>query len=149
MRHEVSDQYKWILHSKDHFSKYSWLFALKSKESGPIALAFQQWIMAFGPLTILQCDNGKEFKGALLVILKKHGIKLINGNPRSSQTQGLVEQGNGVVERKIRAWKMENGSPKWHEALLEVALAINTQTHLATGRLLYSIVFRHAANLKS
>ncbi len=56
--------------------------------------------MAFGPPTILQCDNRKEFKGALLQVLKKHGIKLVNGNPLSLQTQGLVEQGNGVSRTK-------------------------------------------------
>ncbi len=59
--------------------------------------------MAFGPLTILQCDNEKEFKGALLQVLKKHEVKLVNRNLRSLQTQGLVEQGNGVVEQKLRA----------------------------------------------
>lgn len=40
MRHEPSGQYKWILHVKDHFSKYTQLYALKSKHSEPIAEAF-------------------------------------------------------------------------------------------------------------
>jgi len=33
----------------------------------------------FGPLEILQCDNGKEFKGAVLMLFKLHDINLING----------------------------------------------------------------------
>ncbi len=37
--------------------------------------------MAFGPPKIIQCDKGKEFKGALLLVLGRHKIKLINSNP--------------------------------------------------------------------
>mgnify|MGYP001569234141 FL=1 len=58
----------------------------------------------------MQADNGKEFKGALLILLRKYGIQVINGAPRSLQTQGLVEQANGVVEAKLRALKMDHGS---------------------------------------
>jgi hypothetical protein len=47
MRHEPSGQYKWILHVKDHFSKYTQLYALKSKHAEPIAEAFAQFIAAF------------------------------------------------------------------------------------------------------
>ncbi|KFY66788.1 hypothetical protein V496_01922 [Pseudogymnoascus sp. VKM F-4515 (FW-2607)] len=59
------------------------------------------------PPKIMQADNGKEFKGALLILLRKYGIQVVNGAPRSPQTQGLVEQANGVVENKLRG--MENG----------------------------------------
>jgi hypothetical protein len=129
MRHEPSGQFKWILHIKDHFSKYTQLFPLKSKHAEPIAAAFAQFIGAFLPPKIMQCDNGKEFKGALLILLRKYGIQIVNGAPRSPQTQGLVEQANGVVEAKIRAWKMDNESTEWVNGLLEVTLAINTQKH--------------------
>ncbi|KAH0606084.1 uncharacterized protein H6S33_003745 [Morchella sextelata] len=49
-------------------------------------------IKFFGPSIILQCDNGSEFKGALLTILQKFGIKIINGRPRHLQSQALIEQ---------------------------------------------------------
>jgi hypothetical protein len=65
MRHEPSGQFKWILHIKDHFSKYTQLYPLKSKHSEPIAEAFAQFIGAFLPPKIMQADNGKEFKGKL------------------------------------------------------------------------------------
>jgi transposase InsO family protein len=110
MRHEPLGQYKWILHIKDHFSKYTQLYPLKSKHAGPIADCFAQFITAFLPPKIMQADNRKEFKGALLILLRKYGIQVINGAPRSPQTQGLVEQANGVVEAKLRAWKMDHGS---------------------------------------
>jgi hypothetical protein len=101
MRHEPSGQYKWILHIKDHFSKYTQLYPLKSKHAEPIADCFALFIAAFLPPKIMQADNGKEFKGALLILLRKYGIQVVNGAPRSPQTQGLVEQANGVVEAKL------------------------------------------------
>lgn len=142
MRHEPSGQYKWILHIKDHFSKYTQLYPLKSKHAQPIADAFALFIAAFLPPKIVQADNGKEFKGALLILLRKYGIQVINGAPRSPQTQGLIEQANGVVESKIRAWKMDNASTEWADGLLEVTLAINTQIHSTIGCAPAELLFR-------
>ncbi len=78
---------------------------------------------------IFQCDNGREFKGALLIFLKKHGIKLINGRPRTPCTQGLVEQANAVVKNKITRWNAEHDTRVCVESLTEICEAINSQTH--------------------
>ncbi|RFU23827.1 hypothetical protein B7463_g12510, partial [Scytalidium lignicola] len=98
--------------------------------------------MAFLPPKIVQCDNGKEFKDAFLILLRKYGIRIINGKPRSPQTQGLVEQANGVVEAKIRAWKMDNGSTEWADGLVEITLAINTQKHSTINCTPAELLFR-------
>jgi hypothetical protein len=90
----------------------------------------------------MQCDNGKEFKGVLLILLRKYGTQIVNGAPRSPQTQGLVEQANGVVETKLRAWKMDNGSTEWSDGLLEVTLTINTQKHSTIGCTPAELLFR-------
>ena len=37
MRHEADGKYKWILHVKDHFSKFSGLAALEKKEAAAVA----------------------------------------------------------------------------------------------------------------
>ena len=79
MRHEPDEQFKWILHIKDHFSKWSSLFPLKSKTAVEVAGQMAVWIRCYGVPEILQCDNGREFKGVLLILLQKHGIKVCNG----------------------------------------------------------------------
>jgi hypothetical protein len=61
MRHEPPGQFKWILHIKDHFSKYNRLYPLKGKNAELIA--------AFLSPKTMQCDNGKEFKGAIFNII--------------------------------------------------------------------------------
>ncbi|KFY81192.1 hypothetical protein V499_00018 [Pseudogymnoascus sp. VKM F-103] len=146
MRHDPSGQYKWILHIKDHFSKYTQLYPLKSKHAEPIADCFALFIAAFLPPKIMQADNGKEFKGALLILLRKYGIQVVNGAPRSPQTQGLVEQANGVVENKIRAWKIDHGSTYWKDGLLEVTLAMNTQIHSTIGCAPAELLFRERSS---
>ena len=37
MRHEADGQYNWIIHVKDHFSKFSGLGALHKKEAAAVA----------------------------------------------------------------------------------------------------------------
>jgi hypothetical protein len=52
---------KFIMHVKDHFTKFSWLFALPSKEAINVANNLRNIFYTFGPPKILQSDNGKEF----------------------------------------------------------------------------------------
>jgi hypothetical protein len=101
MRHKPSRNYAWILHIKDNFSKLSMLYALHSKQAEEVAAAVAEFIKHFYPPGLIQCNNGKEFKGALLILLRRYSIQIINSSPRQPQTQGLVEQANGVVKAKI------------------------------------------------
>jgi len=57
---------------------------------------------------IIQYDNSNEFKRELLTLSKQHGIKIINGRPRHLQLQGLVEQANGVMKKKLQYWLAEH-----------------------------------------
>ena len=73
-RHTPDGQYKWVCHIKDHFSKFTILYALKSKRVSEVANCLSNFLMCFRPPKILQMDNGKEFKGACLILLKRFGI---------------------------------------------------------------------------
>ena len=105
-----------------HFSKESYLAPLPSKHAHHIADAMIPYIMIQGSINIWQCDNGSEFKGAMMMLARRHGIKVVNGNPRHPQSQGLVEQGNSTLKAKIRAWMHENQSSHWVFGLVEVSL---------------------------
>jgi len=141
MRHEPNGQYKWILHIIDHFSKFSSVVALKSKQAVEVADAIAEWIGHFEPPEILQCDNGREFKGVLLILLKKYGVKVINGRPRTPSTPGLVEQANGTVKTHLRAWKEDTRSKAWAIALPDIMLKMNCAVHGATGKSPYEVMF--------
>ena len=76
----------------DHFSKYSWLLALKNKQTEEVAQALTNLFWMFGFPSILYSDNGKEFKSKTMSELcKKHKIRQVHGAPRTPSTQGLVE----------------------------------------------------------
>jgi len=82
---EKDDIYEWVLQIKDHFSKYGFLRPLTARGARQVARELEYWIQLMGPSRILQCDNGRAFKGAVLHILQGHGVTLINSNPRHPQ----------------------------------------------------------------
>ena len=53
MRYTPLGRYAWILHVKDHFLKYTQLYALKSKHALLITECLALWIMAFYLIKIL------------------------------------------------------------------------------------------------
>jgi len=78
---ECQSRQKWVLHVGDHFSKYSWMFALKNKQTEAVAAAPTNLFWMFGFPSILLLD--KQVHGAL----------------RPPSTQGLVERNNRPVKR--------------------------------------------------
>lgn len=109
--------YKWVAHLVCCMSKVRMLFALPNKEAATVAQAVNRWICIFGAMDILQSDNGSEFKGVCLELVKSFGVRVINGRPRTPRTQGLGKQANGTVKSRINAWKRAHGSSHWLESL--------------------------------
>ncbi|CAF1235865.1 unnamed protein product, partial [Didymodactylos carnosus] len=103
MRSSEFNGYKWIFHAKDHFSKYSWLHPVFTKETANVAQILKSIFFQFGPPKILLSDNGREFVAHLIYDLKRTWTDLIiiNGHPRHLQSQGLVERGNAVVQQLL------------------------------------------------
>ncbi len=44
-------------------------------------------------------------------------VKVIKSRPRHPQTNGLIERGNGALESRIMAWKLETKREDWAYAL--------------------------------
>jgi Integrase core domain/Integrase zinc binding domain len=134
--------YKYVLHIHDHFSKYSAAYPLKTKESQEVANRLGEWIGSFGPLEIVQCDNGGEFQDATLIVAKRHGIQIINSRPYHPQTNGLIERGNSVLKEKLQIWMDEYKTNKWRDGLPEVLLYLNGMWSTSTKKTAFEIVFR-------
>jgi len=135
-------KYKWILHVKDHFSKISVLYALKNKTAEAVAKKLELYFRHYGALQIVQCDNGREFKGAVYILLRLCGIAIVHGAARTPQTQGLVERANGVAEAMIRARIADTGDLDWDKHLTEVTWSLNSYVSAATGYSATTIMFR-------
>lgn len=119
MHNRPDDSYKYICHARDHFTKFSWTTALFSKEAKEVASFLFQLFTAFGPPTILQTDNGKEFTANIIRKLTEMWptIRIINGRPRHPQSQGLIERANDVLQQKLSKWMEDKGTNNWSHGL--------------------------------
>ena len=142
MTSRPDEDYKWILHARDHFTKYSWAYPLTSKRADEVAEKLTEIFCSFGPAKILQSDNGKEFAAKVINEIANMwpGLVIIHGRPRHPQSQGCVERGNGDLQVKLGKWVDENGE-QWSKGLKFVVHAINTSTAKATGKTPYELVF--------
>ncbi len=125
---KLDGEYVWFLHVKVQFSKFSMLHSLTSKKTSEITFYINLFVWHLDVLDILQYDNGREFKGALLLFFKMHNIPLINGRPRNPRTKGLVEKTHTLVPDKIAKWQTINGTGDWVYLLIEICEAMNNQT---------------------
>jgi hypothetical protein len=59
---DLDKLFRYIVHVRCHFSKLSFLVAIKNKTAEEVAVAFGQFIGLCGPPRLLQHDQGSEFK---------------------------------------------------------------------------------------
>ena len=114
-------------HYNDHWSKYHVLFALARKSAAEVGLGLQNLVFAYlGVPRILHSDNGREFVNDIVHDVARSWpgqVTIVNGRPRNPRCQGLVEQGNGTVEKMIgaRLYEHENDDyPPWSEWLPQI-----------------------------
>ena len=102
LRNSPDGHYHYIAHVMDHFSKFHILFPTKTKEADEVATLLKVRVLAyFGAPVIFHSDNGHEICNQVLTNLLKdwsYNMTFVHGHPRHSQSQGLVERGNRVVE---------------------------------------------------
>lgn len=93
---ESDGDFKWVLNYQDHCTKFTILRALRTKTATEVASHLMDIFCIFGAPTILQSDNGREFVNQVIreLAVKWPGLKLVNGKPHHSQSQGSVERSN-------------------------------------------------------
>ena len=93
-------EFKFILQLQDHMTMFCLLAATTNKTAVTTANQLKLWFCIIGAPAILQSDNGREFVNAVVhKMLEEFKIKLVNGKPRHSQSQGSVERANRDVDR--------------------------------------------------
>ena len=149
MRHSMDGEYAYIGHFVDHFSKFNVLFPLKTKTADEVSTLLEERVLAYlGPPKIFHSDNGREFVNQLIrAMFDKWGgnVTFINGRPRHSQSQGLVERGNRTIEDKLKAMKKDEGlqgeSYPWASWLPRIMWALNSQRHETIKYSPYHLLF--------
>lgn len=122
---EKDETYRYILSILDVFSRFLILRPLKRKTSGQIANELERIFSEHGKPSLLQSDQGTEFKGRVKSVLQKNKIKLIRSRPYHPQSQGKCERSHRVVRNKIAFLKTKKRGFNWVTELHKVQLAIN------------------------
>ena len=151
MRHSPDDEFHYIGHFQDHMTKFNILFPLKDKSAAEVAKLIEERVLAYvGAPHIFHSDNGREFVNkllhSLLDIWSSGNVTFVNGRPRHSQSQGLVERSNRVVEEMIAAIKRDEGYDgalyfPWAAWLPRIMFNMNTQVHSTIKDMPYKLVF--------
>ena len=140
-----SANYRYILVVIDNFSRYMFAEAITSKESLPNKNGKREGLQMTSPVgkgmeIILNnikkdfnavpksvlTDDGSEFKGEFLTLLKQRGIRkkrTLGGQPQSN---GLVERANGKV-KMIMKKNVEINGGNWSGELQRSVKAYNNQ----------------------
>ena len=122
-------------------SKYPIAFCLTAKESTIIAKALWSVICMFGPMVVLNSDNGLEFcNDAVSSLANLHGISRRLTSAYRPQSNGAVERLNRSIIAVLR--KLTSGAPqKWYEWVDFVLMAIRTAIHRSSGYSPFQIMF--------
>nr|BDT63163.1 MAG: integrase-like protein [Hemigrapsus takanoi nimavirus] len=150
---KTRDNYCFILHYQDHFTKFSVLKALHSKQTSEVSHHLYDIFTLIGAPKILQSDNGNEFVGAPLTSMMQTfwpETELIRGSPRHPQSQGSVEKANGDVKMMLCGLMREKNTCNWVDLLKQVQWTKNTVNHRVIGMSPYEAVFgqKHASPMK-
>ncbi|XP_061170265.1 KRAB-A domain-containing protein 2-like [Saccostrea echinata] len=138
--------YRYILSILDVFSRFLILRPLKRKTSRQIAIELERVFSEHGKPSILQCDQGTEFKGRFERMLHRNKIKLIRSRPYHPQSQGKCERSHRVVRNKIAFLKTKRRGFNWAAELHKVQFAINENPKEVLGYLTPSEVYTSRQN---
>jgi hypothetical protein len=115
MSSQAWGEYNYILRYVDHLSGFGHLAPLKSKDAEPIGFKLLEIFSSCIIPEILQSDNGSEFLGDCIGIIKKYypNIHIVKGRPRHPQSQGKIERGHAAFKNALQKWMQRTGEENW------------------------------------
>eukprot|EP00741_Cyanophora_paradoxa_P000310 tig00000403_g301.t1 len=126
-------RYRYVLHVRDHFSRFSILRPLEFKAAWCVAQALVEIFQVMGVPQVLHHDNGSEFVNRVVRSTCKQWqrvtgrkIVIITGAPYRPWHQGSVERANRTLGRRVTAYCFFNGTKDWVSALGPVQWQMNT-----------------------
>ena len=139
--------YKYALTVVDAASRYKEAEPLATKEAKGVAVALEK-IYRRSPLgwpKLLQVDPGREFMGAVLQLLAKHGVQVRRGRVDVHRYQGIVERLNRTLaerlfghqyaqEMSFRQRGSSSRSTEWVARLPAVVAALNNEVTRLTDK---------------
>ena len=117
--------FRYILSIIDTFSRLLFLRPTAKKTSVNVASALTRVFADHGNPSIIQCDQGTEFKGKVEELLRRLNVRVIRSRPYHPQPQSKCEQSHREVKGMIRYKMRKRGGFNWARNLHEIQKAIN------------------------
>ena len=142
MRMNADGRYRWILHIKDHYSRFCMLYPVRRRKKQEVLRYLLDWMALMGPPSILQTDNGREFANeAVAYVAQQHHIVIRRSQPGRPRSQGMVERANRHIRKMVVKWCRRFKRTDWAMCLSTIAMACNMSVHSTTNKTPYEVVF--------
>ena len=126
--------YKYILNIIDIYSRFVWSFPLKTKKPDEIAPHIESVIKQIpkNHYKSIRYDQGNEFKGKVLDVMKKYDVKKFVNDPHApnaKNSMSVVERFNYTLLQKIKKYMTKNDSVVYIDVLDGILLNYNNTVH--------------------
>ena len=126
--------YRYVLTVKSCFSKFCWLFPLKTKSAEEVFSLLKALFTKEGPPTIIQSDNGGEFiREVMQKLCQEFEVHIIHRRPNHPQSQGQIEnlsrQVKRLLGRFLQPLPRDLRANVWPLLLSAVADLLNSKWH--------------------
>ena len=142
--------YAYIFSMVDLHSKYLFMTALKNKTSSTVAQALTKVLDELDKHSIqpsvIQQDNGGEFKAEVSQILNRRGIKQVFSTSHTPQSQGLVERVQGHVKQLLARYMTANNTRRWFNVLDKIVTNYNSNVQRITKQTPHDALFTRDAD---
>ena len=137
---------KYVLTVVDFFSGYVWARTLSDKTAPLVRGKLNQIIASPFPTgsggvypTILQSDQGGEFKGEVSEWSNMHNVRRVRTSSYTPISNGKVERMNREIRKKMKAGYIRNNNRTWEANLPSYIRNINSQNNSTTDISAYEL----------
>lgn len=132
----VNSGYKYALTCIDAFTKYAWVFPLKTRELPTIIKHVSEVLEDLKPVevSVIQADNEMN-KNVFKEAFEPLAITLLFSKPYTPQTNGCIERFNGTLKRMMYAYFTQYNTKNWVSVLSEIVQCYNNTKHSTTQRI--------------
>lgn len=128
---DSNNGYRYILTCVDVFTRYLWCRPLREKEAATVRAALESISDEAGGATpsVLQSDQGREFRGEVSDWCDEHDISHAMSKSYSPQAQGLLEGINKLIRRKLSDAMVRHNTRRWVDYLSAASDTWNITPH--------------------
>jgi len=135
---------KYICVSRDNFSRFAILRAIKNKTARAVAEVIVEIVGTFGVPASILTDRGLEFRNTLNKDLSNRlGIKRRFTSSYHPQTNSVAERFNSMIHNFVSIYLAHGNHKLWPTILPFMAYSWNTTVSPATGYTPFQLVFAH------